>query len=151
MPPKGYQQGQLTLAQVALDEEGRISACPQGHAPASTQLRSRRLEVRFAAVPCESCPLRKRCPGTTRSLTDKRWPYTHERVQGRKRRLAEQRPEFKERYRWRAGIEATMSRLKHQMRLAHLRVRGMAAVRYTVFLRALGLNIFRVAAVIRAH
>ena len=39
-----------------------------------------------------------------------------------------------------------MSRLKHQMRLAHLRVRGMAAVCYTVFLRALGLNVLRVAA-----
>jgi hypothetical protein len=42
-------------------------------------------------------------------------------------------------------MEATMSRLKHQMHLAHLRVRGMAAVGYTVFLRALGLNIWRVA------
>jgi hypothetical protein len=49
--------------------------------------------------------------------------------------------------RWRAGIEATMSRLKYQMRLAHLRVRGMAAVRYAVYLRALGLNILRIAAI----
>jgi hypothetical protein len=64
----------------------------------------------------------------------------------RTRRLAEQLPPFKDRYRWRAGIEATMSRLKHQMHLARLRVRGMAAIQYTVFLRALGLNILRVAA-----
>ena len=38
-----------------------------------------------------------------------------------------------------AGIEATMSRLKYQMNLAHLRIRGMPAMRYVVHLRALGL------------
>jgi len=38
-------------------------------------------------------------------------------------------------------MEATMSRLKFQMRLKHLRVRGMKAVSYAVSLRALGLNI----------
>jgi Transposase DDE domain len=63
--------------------------------------------------------------------------------------LAEQEPAFKDRYRWRAGIEATMSRLNHQMDLARLRIRGMAAVKYTVFLQALGLNVFRVAACVR--
>jgi len=40
-----------------------------------------------------------------------------------------------------------MSRLKHQMKLANLRIRGMPAMRYTVNLRALGLNIRRCAAV----
>jgi hypothetical protein len=39
-----------------------------------------------------------------------------------------------------------MSRLKHQMGMASLRVRGRAAVAYRTFLRALGLNIHRVAA-----
>lgn len=39
-----------------------------------------------------------------------------------------------------------MSRLKHQMNLARLRIRGMATMRYTVNLRALGLNIHRCAA-----
>ena len=45
------------------------------------------------------------------------------------------------------GIEATMSRLKYQMNLAHLRIRGMPAMRYVVNLRALGLNIRRCAAI----
>jgi hypothetical protein len=39
-----------------------------------------------------------------------------------------------------------MSRLKYQMRLGSLRVRGRASVAYRTFLRALGLNIHRVAA-----
>ena len=46
--------------------------------------------------------------------------------------------EFREHYRWRAGIEATMSRFKHQMGMARLRVRGMAKVTYTAMLRAWG-------------
>ena len=37
--------------------------------------------------------------------------------------------------------------LKYQMNLAHLRIRGMPAMRYVVNLRALGLNIRRCAAI----
>jgi hypothetical protein len=89
-----------------------------------------------------------KCPGyvSSQPKQDARWPDTHERVAQRQRRLAEQAPAFIAQYRWRAGIEATMSRLKHQRDLVHLRVRGMAAVCSPVFLRALGFNILRVAA-----
>ena len=51
-----------------------------------------------------------------------RFQYTTARVERRKRRLKDQSSAFKKRYRWRAGVAATMSRLKYQMRLAHLRV-----------------------------
>jgi hypothetical protein len=44
-----------------------------------------------------------------------------------------------------------MARLQHHMQWACLRVRGMEAVRYAVFLRALGLNIHRGAAWRRAR
>ena len=71
--------------------------------------------------------------------------YTHERVKQRARRLSEESDAFRDRYRWRTGIEGTISRLKHQMGLAHLRVRGQGAVQYRVLLRALGLNIHRIA------
>lgn len=75
-----------------------------------------------------------------------RFQYTPTRAENQKRRLFEASDAFREIYRWRAGIEATMSRLKYQMNLAHLRVRGMPAMRYTANLRALGLNIRRCAA-----
>ena len=76
----------------------------------------------------------------------RRCQYTHNRVRQRQRRLQEATDEFRDRYRWRAGIEATMSRYKHQMGMAKLRVRGIANVTYVAVLRALGLNIHRVAA-----
>ncbi len=76
-----------------------------------------------------------------------RFQYTPARAANQKRRLYERSAAFIEIYRWRAGIEATMSRLKYQMNLAHIRVRGMPAMRYIVNLRALGLNIRRCAAI----
>jgi hypothetical protein len=66
-------------------------------------------------------------------------------VRHRARRLHDQTEAFRERYRWRAGIEGTMAWYKHQMGRGRLRVRGLKAVGYRAFLRALGLNIHRVA------
>ncbi len=94
---------------------------------------------------CDQCPLQARCPRCPIHGKD-RLQYTHERVKQRARRLSQQSAAFRDRYRWRAGIEGTISRLKHQMGLAQLRVRGQGAVQYRVLLRALGLNIHRVAA-----
>ena len=148
MPPKGSKQGQLTLEDFRLDAVGRVVACPQEPVPVWTSVSETKLAVRFDLVLCQVCPSMHKCPGAVSAQPKKngRWQYTHERVAQYHRRLAEQEPAFTAQYRWRAGIEATMARLKHQMHLAHLRVRGMAAVCYTVFLRALGLNVLRVAA-----
>jgi hypothetical protein len=152
-PPKGSKQGRLTLEQFELDAEGLVVRCPQGHAPISRHAAPTRFEVNFDSRICDACPVRAQCPAysTTKNTEKARWQYTRERVQTRQRRLNEQSEQFKDRYRWRAGIEGTMSRLKRQMHLGRLRVRGMDAVRYAVFLRALGLNIRRVAAFQRAR
>ena len=69
--------------------------------------------------------------------------YSFSRVERRMQRLQDKSESFREIYRWRAGIEATVSRLKHQMNLAKLRVRGMPSVSYVARMRALGLNILR--------
>ena len=67
-----------------------------------------------------------------------------------KRRKYEQTDEFKERYRWRAGVEATMSEFDRRTGVKHLRVRGLKAVRYCAVLKAIGVNIFRATVVRRA-
>lgn len=54
---------------------------------------------------------------------------------------------FKDRYRWRAGVEATMSEYDRRTGVKHLRVRGIKAVRFCATLKALGVNILRAAAV----
>ena len=54
--------------------------------------------------------------------------------------------EFTDRDRWRAGVEATMSEYDRRTGVKHLRVRGLKAVRFAATLKALGINIFRAAA-----
>ena len=142
MSPKGKGQGKLTLEDFELDTSGHIQRCPAGYAPLETSVSKKRLQARFALNVCGQCPLQTRCPIHGKD----RLQYTHDRVKQRARRLSQQSPAFRDRYRWRAGIEGTMSRLKHQMGLARLRVRGQGAVQYRILLRALGLNIHRVAA-----
>lgn len=147
---KGAKQGKLTLEDFVLDDEGRVLSCPAGHAPVETSIAEARLQVLFDSVVCEVCPHKARCPAAAVGRPSTRYQYTHERVQHRVRRRHETSDEFRDRYRWRAGVEATMSRFKHQMGMAHLRIRGMKRVTFTALLRALGLNIHRVAAWKRA-
>ncbi len=146
MPAKGTRQGKLTLEDFELDDEGRVLRCPTGQAPKETSVADVRLQVVFDPVICASCPRKNDCPAAAIGRRERRWQYTRDRLRQRARRLGDADEAFRQRYRWRAGIEATMSRLKHQMGMAKLRVRGMAKVTYVAMLRALGLNIQRVAA-----
>jgi Transposase DDE domain/Transposase domain (DUF772) len=146
MTAKGKLKGKLTLEDFTLDEEGRVTRCPEGHAPLECRVANIRLQVLFDAKVCNICTNKSRCMVTASGRSFPRYQYTHDRVRQRKRRLNEKTEAFRNRYRWRAGIEATMSRFKHQMGMAHLRVRGLAKISYVAFLRALGLNIHRVAA-----
>jgi hypothetical protein len=145
MPAKGSKQEKLTLEHFELDEQGLVIRCPQGHAPVMTSIGLEKLQVLFDAATCAACPLHQSCCASAVDRNQPRYQYTHDRVSQRARRLHDQTDEFRGRYRWRSGIEGTMSRFKYQMGMVALRVRGKAAVGYTTFMRALGLNIHRVA------
>ena len=67
------------------------------------------------------------------------------------RRAHERTEAFKDRYRWRAGIEASMSEYDRRTGVNRLRVRGMEAARYYAVLQATGLNLYRAAAVRKAR
>ncbi len=67
-----------------------------------------------------------------------------------KRRACEKTPEFRDRYRFRAGIEGTISAYAARTGVKWLRVRGLQAVRFCATLKATGVNLFRATAVRRA-
>ncbi|WP_394699479.1 transposase [uncultured Desulfobacter sp.] len=67
------------------------------------------------------------------------------------RRAQEQTDEFIETYRWRAGVEATMSEFDKLTGVKKLRVRGRKAVRCFATMKAAGLNLLRAARVMRAR
>ena len=144
MPAKGKQQGKLTLEDFELDSRGRVLRCPAGHTPLETSVSDKRHQVLFDPVVCVECPHKGNCFAAAVGRQSRRWQYTHARVRQRERRLMDASDEFRSLYRWRAGVEATMSRFKHQMGMGRLRVRGMSKVTFAAMLRALGLNIHRV-------
>lgn len=147
-PPKGYKSGKFSLEHFDIDGKGLVVKCPAGKEPMSTRDGGNWLDARFNRKDCSECALAERCPCgmMVRKGKKPRLQYRRQRLERRERLLAEKSDEFRERYRWRSGIEATISRLKHLMSLAKLRVRGKPAVTYAVSMRALGLNIIRAAA-----
>ena len=76
--------------------------------------------------------------------------YDRKAVRLAKRRAYEETPEFRERYRFRAGIEGTISAYNARTGVKELRVRGRDAVRFCATLKAIGINIFRAVVVRKA-
>lgn len=144
-PPKNYKSGILSLELFELDENGFVVKCPAGQVPESVNAMTDRFDARFDKVTCAGCKLGNRCPCGIQVRNGKKprlW-YKYRRVERRARLLYEKTKEFKNKYRWRAGVEATISRLKHWLKLCSIRVRGRPAVAFALRMKALGLNILR--------
>ncbi len=110
---------------------------------------TRQDRVGFASQHCSGCPVREQCPakpGKKRHYL--RFDLKSLRIAGRRAR--EFTPEFKDKYRWRSGIESTFSEMDKKTGVKRLRVRGMSAVGYCARLKAIGVNLFRAARVKRA-
>jgi len=139
----------FSLADFPQTDKGKITACPQGHAPIKfKQGKKGTCSVAFASEHCGACPQRERCPvkaGRKRHYL--RFDLKALRSAGRRAR--EHTPEFKDKYRWRSGIESTFSGMDKQTGIKHLRVRGLSAVGYCALLKAIGVNLFRAARVKR--
>jgi hypothetical protein len=134
----------LSVADFQFSEKGDIVACPRGNSPAKVKKR-KRASIGFASQDCQNCPNLSNCP----VKKGKKYYYlrfTEKEMRIAKRRVYEQSDQFKDRYRWRAGIEATMSEYDRRTGVKHLRVRRLKAVRFCATLKALAINIFRAAA-----
>lgn len=130
-------------------KSGKVWQCPQGHAPVKVKEKGNRFTASFELAACENCPRRGACP----VVVGKRHfylRYDRKAVRLAKRRAYEETPEFRERYRFRAGIEGTISAYDARTGVKDLRVRGLEAVRFCATLKATGINIFRATAVRKA-
>jgi len=144
--PGGEGKGKSSsLSEFALTDEGGIAKCPMGHAPIEDVAVGNHREVVFAVEHCFGCPRKKDC--MIRSVRNGYgFSYDRKQVKMARRRAREKTAVFRDRYRYRSGVESTMSELDRKTGVKRLRVRGMTAVRYCVTLKILGLNIFRAAA-----
>ena len=135
----------MRLEDFDLDESGeRVIQCPMGQQPVEHRPSGggKVMRASFDAAVCKKCELRDVC------LTKRRRQYrvlrlAPEDVAVARRRVEQETPAFKERYKMRSGIEATNSELKRSHRLGKLRVRRRPRVALSVRLKVLGLNIKR--------
>jgi len=137
-------EDKLGLCNFKISDDGCILACPQGHPPVTVK-KKKRNSVGFDMEVCSNCPKQSQCPVKKgRKFFYLRFTEKDKRVA--MRRLYERTDGFKDRYRWRSGVEATMSEYDRRTGVKRLRVRGLKAVSYCAVLKALGVNIFRAAA-----
>jgi len=138
-------KGDISLAEFEVSEKDKIIACPREKAPVKIKTKKARVTALFDADDCSLCPLKEQCP----AKEGKKFfylRYTKKEMRIAKRRVYEQTDQFKDRYRWRAGVEATMSEYDRKTGVKRLRVRGLKAVRFCAIMKAAGVNIMRAAA-----
>jgi len=145
----GPEKSAVSLSEFEFSDQGHVLACPQGQKPLTIKKKKTRFTQGFDCETCAKCPLVDGCP----VKPGKKYyylRYEEKAMRIAKRRAAEQTTEFKDRYRWRAGVEATMSELDRRTGVKRLRVRGFKAVRFSATLKVIGINLLRAAAVRKA-
>jgi len=136
----------VTLNDFTLTQSGEVKSCPEGHRPEQTRKdEAGRLTAAMKTETCESCTKTADCP----VKAGKKFHYLHydeKAIRLAARRAIEKTDEFKNRYRFRSGVEGTMSQYDRKTGVKQLRVRGMTAVSLAAVLKATGINILRASA-----
>jgi len=138
-----HTKGHYGLVDFTFSLDGKVVVCPRGYAPLKTKKEKDAFNAIFSSETCGDC---NECPARPGGAKSKYLRYDTKELRLVRRKTFEKTTEFLDEYRFRAGIEATMSQLDRRTGLKHLRVRGMRAVRFCAFLKATGINILRAAA-----
>jgi hypothetical protein len=122
-----------------------VKCCPQGHAPAKVKRNKKgTLTAIWREEVCGTCPLFSSC-SVRKAKRGYRLLYKPGEAEAALHRSWEQSDEFKDKYRYRAGIEATNSRYIHMTGARRIRYRGLKRVDYAARLKEVGINMFRTA------
>ncbi len=150
-PVMGAKESATTLADFTFSDTDQIIACPEQQAPIKTKSGEKGgTTVYFNKSACDKCRRQSECP-VKRDKKSCTISYDAKSLRLSRRRKREKGEAFKEKYRYRSGIEGTMSDLDRITGLKHLRVRGMPQVRLAATLKATGLNILRSATFKNRH
>jgi hypothetical protein len=139
------EKGPINLKNFEFSENGHVLNCPKGNEPVLKKKKKTGFTQGFSLETCSQCTLKDQCI----VRCGKRHYYLRYKEKAMrlaKRKARENTAEFKDEYRWRAGVEATMSEFDRRTGVKHLRVRGFEAVRFCAILKAIGINLFRATA-----
>ena len=141
------------------DDMGHVVSCPEGHPAIAHKILSnnstaKTLHAIFDGDACRQCSKLETCPvrapnhrkkgDSPRDTTgDFRLEITPQLRLRDDMLVKQETPEWKDEYKIRSGVEATMSELKRGNGMARLRVRGLARVHFAVVCKVIACNIKR--------
>ena len=123
----------------------QVVSCIRGHAPLECKIveRGKVVEAVFSREHCLLCEFLPICPVTRIRGGDYRLKYKRKDMVSSKRRVQQETHDFKERYKIRSGIEATISEADRVTGFKRSWTRGKKRVTLSVFMKALAINIKR--------
>ncbi len=142
-PVMGAKESATGLADFAFNDKDQIIECPEQQTPIKSKVgKQGGMTVHFDKAICDNCRRQSEC-AVKRYKKSCSITYDAKSLRLSRRRQKEKEEAFTEKYRYRSGIEGTMSDLDRMTGLKHLRVRGMPQVSLAATLKATGLNILR--------
>jgi len=124
---------------------GEVTHCPAGHVPQKIkQNKKGSITGIWKIDTCQNCPLKAEC-AVKKSKKGYSLRYSRKEAAATLRRQYQQSDAFKNKYRFRSGIEATNSHYIHLTGARRLRYRGLKRVDYAAQLKAVAINVFRAA------
>ena len=131
------------------DDATEVLSCIQGHRPLSCSVsenkkkRKKKVRAIFPKDACSVCEFQSICPVKRIKGGNYRLEYKLEAMATSKRKQEQGGKDFKERYKIRSGIEATVSEADRVTGLKKVWCRGLDRVRTAVTFKVLALNIKR--------
>jgi len=140
--------GGYAITSFTVDWDREQATCPQGvassrRAPFTRDDGVQLIRVQFPARACRACPARAKCTTAARAgrQLSLRPRQIHEAVLAA--RAAQDTPEFKDRYRARAGVEGTMAQATHVTGIRRARYTGLDKTRLEHLAAATAINCIR--------
>ena len=123
----------------------QVVSCIRGRAPLECKIveRGKAVEAVFSREHCLICEFLPICPVKRIKGGNYRLKYKRKDMATSKRRLEQESHDFKERYKIRSGIEATISEADRVTGFKRSWTRGKKRVTLSVFMKALAINIKR--------
>ena len=126
------------------NEDYDVISCPAGNAPSEIRVNKRKgsKTALWKKEVCAQCPLQSQCR-VKKGKKSNRFIYLEKVVKLWQRRAYEQTDVFKDKYRMRAGVEASISRIIQQTGARRLRYRGLKRMSFAETMKVLAINMFR--------
>lgn len=139
-------EGKMQLSDFDVTEDySRVTGCLQNRAPVKCRFHKNSdiVEAFFSADHCKGCELLPLCLVKRHKKSRYRLRYRRRKMAASSRRQEQETKDFKERYKIRSGIEATVSEADRITGLKRSWTRGMDRIRSSVYFKALAINIKR--------